>query len=126
MFLLPAFISDGGSIRPDGVVPEGHVAIFNGESFEVYDQSDAPQEPSPVPQQITMRQARLALLSIGRLNDVMPAILAMPEPERSKAQIEWEYSAAVKRSQPHVILIAQQLGLSALDLDHLFRAGADL
>lgn len=76
--------------------------------------------PAPVPQEITMRQARLALLDIGLLANVQTAINTLPEPDKTKAQIEWEYSNALQRSNPFVTTLGTALGLSSDDIDNLF------
>ena len=81
------------------------------------------QAPEPVvyiPQEVTMRQARLALLENGLLSNVQPAINSLPEPDKTKAQIEWEYSNALQRSNPFVSVLGAALGLSSQDLDDLF------
>ena len=72
------------------------------------------------PQEVTMRQARLALLENGLLANVQPAINSLPEPDKTKAQIEWEYSNALQRSNPFVATLGTALGLSSQDLDDLF------
>ena len=73
-----------------------------------------------VPQEVTMRQARLALLENGLLANVQPAINSLPEPDKTKAQIEWEYSNALQRGNPFVAVLGAALGLSSQDLDDLF------
>lgn len=79
-----------------------------------------PPTPVQIPQEVTMRQARLALLENGLLTNVQPAINSLPEPDRTKAQIEWEYSNALQRSNPFVAVLGTALGLSSQDLDDLF------
>ncbi|RYF72454.1 MAG: hypothetical protein EOO22_10755 [Comamonadaceae bacterium] len=79
-----------------------------------------------VPVEVTMRQARLALLGSGKLALVAPAIDALPEPQRTAAQIEWEYSAMVERNRPFVLTLGAALGLSAAQLDQLFIVAATL
>ena len=75
---------------------------------------------NPVPREVTMRQARLALLENGLLANVQPAINSLPEPDKTKAQIEWDYSNALQRSNPFVDVLGAALGLSSQDLDDLF------
>lgn len=81
-------------------------------------------EPPPpviiIPQEITMRQARLALLDIGLLANVQTAINTLPEPDKTKAQIEWEYSNALQRDNLFVTTLGTALGLSSDDIDNLF------
>lgn len=69
---------------------------------------------------VTMRQARLALLSTGRLADVETAIAGMAEPDKTAATIEWEYSQTVERDRPFVTTLAGLLSLTETDLDDLF------
>ena len=80
-------------------------------------------EPEPViyiPQEVTMRQARLALLENSLLANVQTAINSLPEPAKTKAQIEWEYSNALQRSNPFVSTLGTALGLDSEALDNLF------
>lgn len=80
-----------------------------------------------VPQQVTMRQARLALLGAGLLDDVDAAIASVPDPvQRKAAQIEWEYASTVERQSAFVQQLAAGLGLSAEQMDDLFVQAAKL
>ena len=85
-----------------------------------------PPEPVAVPQIVTMRQARLALLGAGKLTDVNNAINALPSPTKEAALIEWEYSQEVNRQNGLVSQLAPLLGMTEADLDALFIAGAAL
>jgi len=62
----------------------------------------------------------LALLAAGMLGDVATALEAMPEPQRSAAKIEWEYSQSVQRNKALVLALATALVLSDEQLDDLF------
>lgn len=73
-----------------------------------------------VPSEITMRQARLALLGAGKLASVSAAIISMPEPQKSKATIEWEYSSGVLRHNGFVSQLGTVLGLTEQQIDELF------
>jgi hypothetical protein len=77
---------------------------------------------NPVPQQVTMRQARLALLSAGLLDDVEMVIAAAGR----AAQLEWEYAAVVDRSNTAVAAVQQQEALTDAQIDDLFREAAKL
>ena len=84
-------------------------------------------EPPPYkPQSCTMRQARLALLQVGKLADVDAAIAAMPEPQKSRAQIEWEYAATVDRISPLMSSLGPVLHMSDAELDALFKLAVTL
>lgn len=87
----------------------------------------APEPPAPeVPQSVTMRQARLALLGAGLLAQVDAAIDQLPDPDKTAARIEWEYSQEVQRDKPFVQMLAPALGLTEQDLDALFVQAATL
>lgn len=79
-----------------------------------------------IPTVVTMRQARLALLGVGKLDDVAAAIAGLPSPQKEAAQIEWEYSSEVKRDSALVTQLAPALGLDAAALDALFTTAATL
>lgn len=79
-----------------------------------------------VPQEVTMRQARLALLEAGLLGSVQAAINSLSEPAKTKAQIEWDYSNALQRSNSFVETLGAALGLNASALDDLFIAASKL
>lgn len=91
---------------------------------------NAPEPTDPVvpaiPQIVTMRQARLALLAQGLLAQVETAINALPEPQRSAARIEWDYSSEVHRDRPFVQQLGAALGLSSEQLNLLFIKAAAL
>jgi hypothetical protein len=85
--------------------------------------AEPPTLPPTVPAQITMRQARLALLQAGMLDAVDAAINALSEPAKTRARIEWEYSSSVVRANGFVAVLATALGLTDAQLDALFIAG---
>ena len=82
--------------------------------------------PEPVPAEVTMRQARLALHAAGKLAAVNAAISALPDPPKTAALIEWEYSSTVRRDSQFVALLGPALGLDAAGLDALFVAASKL
>ncbi len=73
-----------------------------------------------VPNSVTMRQARLALLGAGLLAGVDAAINALPSPQKEAARIEWEYATEVQRSSGLVPMMEAALGLDDAALDALF------
>lgn len=80
-----------------------------------------------IPQSVTRRQARQALLLRGKLAMVQPAINAEPDAtRRAMAQIEWDDSLEFLRTRPLVIQIGAAIGLDAAGLDELFTFAATL
>ena len=82
--------------------------------------------PRNVPNSVTMRQARLALLGAGLLAGVDAAINALPSPQKEAARIEWEYATEVQRSSGLVPMMVVALGLDDAALDALFIEAAAL
>lgn len=68
-----------------------------------------------IPQSITPRQARLALLNAGLLDEVDAMLAANRE-----WQIEWEYATAIERSSPIISAMATQLNLTDTQIDEMF------
>lgn len=117
--------SDLGPIVPVPIPDGALVDIgtkYDGAEFV----PENPPEPAvPVaPTSVTMRQARLALLAAGLLDDVQAAIDAMPSPDREAAQIEWDYAATVDRESAFMQQMAGALNLDADMLDGLFTDAA--
>lgn len=79
-------------------------------------------EPVQVPQVITIRQAKLALLSAGLLDDVDAAIA---QADRA-TQIEWEYATEVHRNWLTLRSVQGAGGLTDEQVDELFIRAASL
>jgi len=79
-----------------------------------------------VPRQVTMRQARLALLQQGLLSLVEDAINLIPDPDQTKIRTEWEYAATVQRNSEWVATLQPVLGLTDQQMDDLFNLAASL
>lgn len=114
-----------------GELPEGLTSKERPSQFHVWQGDDwvldeDAERLARVPQSIAMRQACLCLHRHGMLAGVQPAIDALPEPDRTDAQIEWDHSAAVERDRGFVLTIAQALGISDEQLDALFIEAATL
>lgn len=78
----------------------------------------------PIVPEVSMGQAKLALHAAGKLALVESAIAALPEPQRTKAQIDWTSRATVRRDHPSVAFIGSAAGLSEAEIDALFAAAA--
>lgn len=64
---------------------------------------------------ITPRQARLALLGVGLLDEVETLLAG-----NKAMQIWWEYSLDIQRNHEMIIAMATQLGMSEEDMDNFF------
>jgi len=73
----------------------------------------------PKPTTLTPRQARLALLNAGLLDELELAIA-----NDRTLQIWWEYSLDIKRDNPELLAFATSYGLTSEQLDALFEQGA--
>ena len=90
---------------------------WDGETFTA-----PPAPPTPIPQSVTMRQARLALLGAGLLDTVETAIAGAGP----AAKIEWDYATEVQRSAGLVPAMATALGLTDAQIDALFVTASTL
>jgi len=102
---------------------EGVLGVFLQADWE---QMRADEMRARVPQSVTMRQARLALLAAGLLPAVNAAIASMPEPDKTAAQITWDYASSVDRGFGMVPQLAAALGMTETQIDDLFIAAAKL
>lgn len=127
----------GDNIPADAVeiTKAEHTALLAGQAEGkriVPDADGVPvlQEPPPFVapdvDQVTMRQARLALLESGKLDLVAPAIDQLSEPDRTKARIEWEFAQDVRKDWPALQLLAPAIGLDDAELTALFNHAATL
>jgi len=74
----------------------------------------------------SMRQARLALAEQGLLSQVQDAISLIPEPDKTKVEIEWEYASTIDRNSSWVSVLQPALGLSDEQVDSLFKTAISL
>ena len=115
-----ASVQEAEAAFPDSVCVDAAAGgaigwLYDGQTFNA-----PPAPPVPVPDSVTMRQARLALLGAGLLSQVDAAIAAMPSPQKEAAQIEWEYAATVERNSPLIGQLAPALGMTEAEMDQLF------
>lgn len=76
---------------------------------------------------VTPRQIRLALLQYGINESMIDAALnSLPEPQKSIALIEWNYSSFFERNWPLVDQVAALLGWTESQIDSLWILAATL
>lgn len=89
------------------------------------DHADFDATPA-VPESVSIRQARLALLAEGKLDMVDQVIAALPAAQSAAAAIEWEYATEVRRNSALLAALAPALSLDDAALDALFLVAQDL
>lgn len=103
------------------VITEIGEAVPDGASLTRPDPEPA---PSAVPSAVTRRQGRLALLEVGKLDDVEAAIEGIADPvQRRAAQIEYE-AGTWERGNAFLQALWAQLGGTESELDDLFTLAA--
>ena len=122
------------------VTPASPRRVFGGGATHYYTFSDAAEFEAElasadmsipvaqaIPQAVTRRQARQALLLAGVLGSVQSAIDGIADPvQRGMAQIEWDDSQAFERNRPLLIALGAALGLDSAELDQLFITASGL
>lgn len=76
-----------------------------------------------VPSSISPRQARLQLITLGKIALVDPTIDTLNEPEKSNAKVEWEYATRYDITHPFVV---QMLSILEIDINEFFIAANKL
>ncbi len=83
--------------------------------------------PSDTLKDVTPRQIRQALVLYGiSLTDIDNALNGLPEPTKSLAKIEWEYSISFQRNRDLVNQVGALLGWTSQQLDDLWKYAAGL
>lgn len=76
---------------------------------------------------VSPRQIRQALILAGvSLQQIEDALDSLPEPTKSLARVEWEYSNAFERNRPLVNQVGTMLGWTSEQLDNLWITAANL
>lgn len=77
--------------------------------------------PAPaVPQSVSPRQARLALLAAGLLDQVEAAVNAAG----GATKVSWDYATQINRTDPLIMTIGASLSLTQDQIDTLFKFAA--
>lgn len=98
---------DAGQPVPDGAVLASTIPVSSAVA---------------VPQVVTRRQALLALLAAGKLDQIDLLIQNAPR----AVQIEWEAAGTFDRTNPLIEALAPQVGLTPEAIDLLFIEAAQL
>ena len=85
-------------------------------------QVDVPDTSASIPDRVTPRQAKLALLNAGLLDDTEALINAADK----ATQIAWNNALEFLRTDPLITTLGAALGLSDAQIDDLFIQAAQL
>ena len=100
--------------------------LVNGVRFELTQaeldarQAELESYVEPIPAQIGMDQAQLALHDEGLTEAVELAIDALPVGQQKRVKIEWNTRTTVRRNRGLVSKVLNAAGLSETDIDNLF------
>lgn len=124
--IVPKAVAAGAKLVDATLPADFALGAFEWSGTSIVPKATAPLSVVSVPERVTRRQARQALLLAGKLAAVQPAIDAIVDPvQRGLAQIEWDDSQAYDRDRPLVIAIGAAIGLDSAALDAIFiQAGA--
>lgn len=112
----------------DEPVHDAQTQVLAGPAYELDGQSVrrvytvTAKPAAPIPQSVSMRQARLALLDAGLLDDVEALMSSMPR----AAQIEWEFASEVQRNSQLVEAVKTSAHMDDEMIDSLFIKAATL
>jgi len=119
-----ASVQEAEAAFPDSVCIDASLGGSIGDRY-VDGQFVRPEPPAPeIPQTVTMRQCRIALLDAGLLESVQSSIATMPGTEGERARIDWEYAQEVRRDWPLIAYMAADLGLTDEQVDAMFVAAS--
>lgn len=90
------------------------MALYNGLEYV----GQLPTDPNKV----TARQAELALLAAGWLDEVEAFIATLDR----AAQIEWRRASVIERSHPLIAAVQAQHGWSDAEVDAMFKKASEL
>lgn len=122
----PPAIAEGEIARESDIEDSDGTWTMNY-SVEKMTEEEIEAAKPPVPEKVTRRQARSALLLRGLLDQVDLVIAAIPDvSQRRLAQIEWQDASEFDRNRALVIQIGTALGLDSKGLDDVFRLAATL
>jgi hypothetical protein len=82
---------------------------------------DGQPSPAKVPESVSPRQIRLAMLQSGMiLTAIDDLINSMPEPDKTIVRVNWDYAIEISRADPLIENMGALLGLTSDQIDALF------
>jgi hypothetical protein len=115
---------DDESLALLDALPIGRRPVWLDESSSAVKDFIEKSSRPPIPYSVTVRQARLALLKAGLLDDVIKYMESDTTPIEEK--IDWEFSTEFFRDMPTVLKLAGLLKITEKQLDDLFLGASAL
>lgn len=111
-------------------VKTGELELPNSTTEEQWQEKLAEYAKPPITTEVpdvTPRQIRQALILSGvSLSQIDLALDTLPEPIKSLAKVEWEYSNSFQRMRPLVNSVGQMLGWTNAQVDALWKLAGSL
>jgi hypothetical protein len=97
------------------------------DAIDAVENGAAPAALAPVPESIGPAQIRIALRRIGVTSGQIYALIsALPAEAQDDARDLWDYATVIRRDHALIATLAAGLGLSAEQVDDVFRAAATI
>jgi hypothetical protein len=97
-------------------------ALEVGGTVEIVEEEIIEPEPVKEPREVASWRLRAILTMQGMADSVTGAISQLPEPNKTVAQLAWEYAPTIDRYSETVLFAQQQLQLTDEQVDALFDA----
>lgn len=106
------------------LIPAGQFARWDGTQWHIVSDRVITQD---VPSEITKRQGRQQLITMGLISSVQTAIDAIPDAtQKALIQSFWDDSTVYERYHPQMIALSSAIGLDEASLDAAFIAASQL
>lgn len=130
-------VSNNAVIRTwqEGTIPPAQIVLPNGDNvfgatdgwtngvYSLNKQSWTVADPVPPPKMVTARQARLAINTVPGLRTLVENAISTSD---QNTKDYWDFSSELHQDNPILLNIANQVGLSAAQVDSLFTLGQTL
>ena len=93
---------------------------------ENYDDLHAMELRARKPSVATPLQIRLALIKLGRLEEIQTFIETLEEPAKSIVLVEWEYALEINKNSTSIQSLGAQMGLTEEEIDDIFELAASI
>lgn len=83
-------------------------------------------DKKPIPTEIPLWAFRSILTLQGYASQVDSLILALPEPQKTIANVQWQYGNFIERNHPLIDALGAELGLTKEDINNIFKEASKL